>query len=328
MEFTCVSLCSPNPPRKLQDLALSADQRGINFSGKELHYVYFQVRAWRQAACITAVSSHRPHVKSKFARRGLLLFSIVDAFMVRPDLRTSWVYDAFTRLANKGEPHTGTPLRVVSLGGGPGTDASGLVMATRLHFGRPIVCQLLDFEATWRRYTKTLNSLFAPHVTVSFDRCDVTQPLTDTSNIAVLTAAAASADVYIFSYVCNETSSKARAGGLAFYRDLAQQARPGALFLFVDVHTHSASTLTAVQDIMVNAMKTEIPFRVWRPPHDNFVYTALHQPCEVLLLQKPMLEDQTSATTPDKAITQPTSTPDRTVLAEDQEGKLEELILP
>jgi isocitrate dehydrogenase len=48
------------------------------------------------------------------------------------------------------------------------------------------------------------------------------------------------------SYVANETSSAARANGFAFYSDLINKARRGAVFLFVDVQRHSAVVFDAI----------------------------------------------------------------------------------
>jgi NAD(P)H-hydrate repair Nnr-like enzyme with NAD(P)H-hydrate epimerase domain len=58
--------------------------------------------------------------------------------------------------------------RVISVGGGPGTDASGLVWAARHCFGAQttIECHLLDNEPSWRKHCKLLNTLFQPQVTL------------------------------------------------------------------------------------------------------------------------------------------------------------------
>lgn len=219
-------------------------------------------------------------MQSKFTRRGLLLFSLLEALMVRRELQTTWVRPALVEMLRQ-QPHS-EPLHVVSVGGGPGTDASGLVFANRRLFGdHAVACHLLDFEATWRRYTKTLNELFAPSISVDFDRCDVTQSLARPGNAAAKKLAS-QADLFVFAYVCNETWHKAQAAGLAFYRDVMAQARPGALFLFMDVHKHSAGTLAGIQAAMLQTADC----RVWVPPHESFSHAALHQPCELLVLQK------------------------------------------
>lgn len=74
-------------------------------------------------------------------------------------------------------------------------------------------------------------------------------------------------DLFVFCYVCNETSGCPSGGGrnhtsgdpsggghdnhgLAFYRDLARRAKPGAVFLFADVQQHSRPALDAVCQAM------------------------------------------------------------------------------
>lgn len=54
--------------------------------------------------------------------------------------------------------------------------------------------------------------------------------------------------------MANETSTAARSQGYAFYKDVVQQARNGAVFLFADVQKHSAS----VFDDMYSAVKGSV----------------------------------------------------------------------
>ena len=94
-------------------------------------------------------------------------------------------------------PALPSPLRVVSFGGGPGTDAAGMAWVARdfLGFGerrkqgRPrngghegsggVQCVLLDYERSWRKYLGTIQTLFGGlgMGSVEFARCDVTAPL-------------------------------------------------------------------------------------------------------------------------------------------------------
>ena len=68
-------------------------------------------------------------------------------------------------------------VRVCSFGGGPGTDASGLVWFQKQHPELKFDCVLYDNETTWKRYMKTLQSIFGEEVIISFKKCDVTQCL-------------------------------------------------------------------------------------------------------------------------------------------------------
>lgn len=50
----------------------------------------------------------------------------------------------------------------------------------------------------------------------------------------------------VHSYVAHETSTAARRGQWAFYRDLAKRARAGAVFVFADVQQHSSATFEEI----------------------------------------------------------------------------------
>ena len=109
---------------------------------------------------------------------------------------------------------------------------------------------LFDFEAQWRSYESTLSSHFAPyHAGVTFNTCDVTQSILDKSN-SVVESCLASTDLYIFCYVCNETSAAAASNGYKFYVDLARGAKMGAVFLFCDVQGYSQDALENIFDVM------------------------------------------------------------------------------
>ena len=145
---------------------------------------------------------------------------------------------------------------MVSVGGGPGTDVAGLLWLNREFLGHGtglIHCHLLDLERSWAKNLPILRELYGPDMTLSYERCDVTQPLAAAPNRYVPAPVWDEADLYIFSYVCNETSALARAGGWEFYAALARSAKPGALFMFADVAGHSRRTLDAIHDVMAGA---------------------------------------------------------------------------
>lgn len=129
----------------------------------------------------------------------------------------------------------------------------------------PLEITLLDIEPQWRAYTGTLNRFMETRgASVSFALCDVCnglpQPHTrrtdaqvdssfseriaenapihleglalDNGRAAVHLAAA---DLILLCYVAHETSFMARQSGWAFYHTLAISAKPGAVFLFMDV---------------------------------------------------------------------------------------------
>lgn len=147
-----------------QALSTSSDVHGVSFAGVDFQRAYFD---------------------SKFERRGLLCYSLFEAIFAGPDTPLRACCSALTEDARAAAGVT-TPLQIMSYGGGPGTDASGLAFVQE-HFlrrqggrggggesqGMPIMT-LLDYEPTWRRYEKTLSTLFAKSLRTSFRRCDVT----------------------------------------------------------------------------------------------------------------------------------------------------------
>ena len=154
-------------------------------------------------------------------------------------------------------PRRSSILKVASIGGGPGTDASGLVWANK-HFMRfqgtgGVQCRLFDKEASWGQYLPTLQQLMHPTVQLSFDTCDITVAIEDGCNTQ-LAKAVADTQLWIFSYVCHETSPVCAAGVWAFYRSLAQKAQPGSVFLFMDVIKHSAQCFDDIHGAMNEAL--------------------------------------------------------------------------
>ena len=117
---------------------------------------------------------------------------------------------------------------MASFGGGPGTDAAGLVWAQReLYRDDMLSTTLYDVEGSWKRYMKTLGELFGDGVPLAFQPCDVTKPLAHKANAKV---AAAEADLLLFFYVCNETGAGEEDNPrLEFYAGLAEKAKPGAV---------------------------------------------------------------------------------------------------
>ena len=72
-------------------------------------------------------------------------------------------------------------------------------------------------------------------------------------------------DVFVFSYVCHETSARTTAANLAFYTETAKAAKPGSVFIFMDVMRHSEPHLKHVAQAMTQAcdsmalLNTSIP---------------------------------------------------------------------
>jgi hypothetical protein len=312
--------------------------------------------------------AHRLYLSTKFERRGLTLYTIFQQIFSANGARFDSVAArqlgdlpallaaelAAGRPGSDGGNLETPPLRVASIGGGPGTDAASMIWVSRHHLGsRPVACCLLDPDARWRRHLPALRRQIdggsgaggagiiepLPMLELEFEACDVTQPLGEapastaaaagaastpagprkaargaaaagrepqagTADDAAAAAAgavsafeaaaagpaedeehaaeclspraaaivaaeaaaaarspnaraaarlfggadgdaaaAASVDVFLVSYACHEAQAAGAAGNWAFFRGLAARARPGAVFLFVDVLHRSREVL-------------------------------------------------------------------------------------
>lgn len=117
----------------------------------------------------------------------------------------------------------------------------------RIDESQTLQIHLLDFEAQWRSYESTLSAHFAPHhAGVTFNTCDVTKPIFCNQSNSVSESCLSNTDLYIFCYVCNETSAAASANEHQFYVDLVRAAKTGAVFLFCDVQGYSRQALEDV----------------------------------------------------------------------------------
>ncbi|GIQ83199.1 hypothetical protein KIPB_004478 [Kipferlia bialata] len=170
-------------------LSTSSDVHGVSFAGRDFQQDY---------------------LLRLFQRRAALVHGFFAAVWGGPSpLRTAVV--ACLSLEARLSQGNCSDLQIVSHGGGPGTDVTGVVAASRELFGyggapvptmdststidsgravpksvvlvgstpQPMLrLHLLDYEATWRSYLGALQTLYAPlNCTLGFGRCDVTQPL-------------------------------------------------------------------------------------------------------------------------------------------------------
>jgi hypothetical protein len=235
----------PTPPalaeakQRLSALATCADATGVSFAGAALHYAYFD---------------------TKYALRASLVYQLLSLVQKEhPEALAALLADTITATH---------PVRVASLGGGPGTDAAG-VCAFMARHGQRVECTLYDLERSWRRYCACLQRLVGQDATVAFAPCDVRAGLAPCSapdgssqeadglvfnaNKQLATSAPETA-LFIFSFVANETARAARATGWDFYRDLAVAAPESALFIFLDVRRASAPVLDAICAAMAEAL--------------------------------------------------------------------------
>ena len=218
--------------------------------------------------CVTH-ALHRLYFDSKFARRGWLLYRFLQEAWAQPALAP---LAAVLRSAIVENAASARGLPVASVGGGPGTDAAGLVWFRRRLLAEDRIlqkmladngvggdgvpqlqCALLDYEGSWKRYLQVLDQLFGDDVALTFAKADVTRGFSASCNRYAARDILHGARLFVFAYVCHETSAAAAAGGLAFFCDLARHAPRGSAFIFLDVMSHSAAHLDAVLAAMAAA---------------------------------------------------------------------------
>ena len=188
-------------------LSTSSSSVGVSFAGRAFQADYFQ---------------------TKFARRGILLFRLLTLLKDQEVFRREGIL-------------------VGSFGGGPGTDAAGFVWAHRQHWpSLRIELQLYDKESTWKYYLETLRGLFQDDIwSLSFNCCDTTKSILAPDNFKICKWMS-QIDVFVFAYVCNETSHYSQLNGDVFYLDLAEQLKPDALLIFMDVLGASSPVLDGI----------------------------------------------------------------------------------
>lgn len=211
---------------RLAALSTSSDTVGVSFAGAALHYAYYA---------------------SKFESRSALLMRFLSAALEPSTSPCAAALRATLTQAGSGALR----LSVSSVGGGPGTETAGLVLAdaSLLSFsaspGGGLDLALFDLERSWRRYLPCLGRLFGPSVELTFHGCDVTRGLSEPSNKR-LAAAAATTRLFLFSFVAHETAAASSAGGHELYCDLAKVCAGGTVFMFLDVRTYAVPVLAQI----------------------------------------------------------------------------------
>lgn len=154
----------------------------------------------------------------------------------------------------------GQRLRMASLGGGPGEGTLALALcrallgadaAARLH----LEVALLDLEVGWAPCAeilgRELQSLSLLHIgmdadDVRFGEADVTLPLSNAANKALLPAS--TWDIVLFSYVLVENAQSLHAGGYCLLKDLFSGLKLGACCIIVDSSTKLQQDIECLGD--------------------------------------------------------------------------------
>ncbi|EFC49822.1 predicted protein [Naegleria gruberi] len=145
-------------------------------------------------------------------------------------------------------------LRVASIGGGPGNDSAAFVVLREsmlnkiFEKGSEISCDLYDLEKNWKNYLPRLQELTKDSLRLDFNRCDVTKGLENSLNRA-LKDRVQHYDIFLFSYVCNETSHLTKQADGIFFRELFTNAKPYSMFVFTDVIEYAKKALLYVESV-------------------------------------------------------------------------------
>lgn len=145
-----------------------------------------------------------------------------------------------------------------------------------------VTCDLYDLEKSWKNYVPTLREIMSPHVGVEFSQCDVTKSLHQHSMNRQLDAKIGCYDLFMFSYVCNETSAMSEQANGIFWREMATGAKKGAIFVFVDVIGYSQKALKLVERHM-RSVGPDYMFTSYDLTNEKIVGKA-----QVLVMQKVM----------------------------------------
>jgi hypothetical protein len=148
------------------------------------------------------------------------------------------------------------PVRVLSIGGGPGNDLAGFLVFNSLVLGATSVdATVFDFSLSWKEIVDdgigcfsnlndtTLTSFksatsttvalsdsnVVPSIKINFSLADLRAPIKDPVNEQLINAAP-NADYFLFSYVARES----QAAKYPLLGELFQKAKVGSVFLFLD----------------------------------------------------------------------------------------------
>jgi len=136
-------------------------------------------------------------------------------------------------------------IHMVSLGGGPGYDYVGLLLADMFGnsgYGKTTLHgTVFDFEEGWHDLVDAMNtaiSLALPNdnpSTLSWGgSCDITKPLKDLSN-AACRKMVPTTDIFVCQYCVAENANRLRDSNFVFFFELFEQASNGTMFVFTEV---------------------------------------------------------------------------------------------
>ena len=171
--------------------------------------------------------------------RTRLLFDLIT--QTQPDWLESRVRELFYTRSNSGGIVSRSPcIDLISLGGGPGYDYITAAILSEFCSGLDmrVKAQIFDYETNWESIVHSVENatqkiLGHDRHTCTFGRCDITQQLSDVTNVEV----SLDGHIYTCSYCIHENAVALRNGNWSFFRDLFEEADDGSLFFFTDT-TH------------------------------------------------------------------------------------------
>jgi len=140
---------------------------------------------------------------------------------------------------------TTTTMKVLSLGGGPGYDFIGILLADQIgtagYSTTRIEALVFDYQEGWANLVHAMNTstqtalINTQQSCVTWGGgCDITLPLTHASNAACLDALSTS-DVIVCQYCVAENANRLRASDFCFFRDVFDQAALGTVIIISEV---------------------------------------------------------------------------------------------
>lgn len=141
---------------------------------------------------------------------------------------------AEARQVNGGPLFAPGELKVACLGGGPGTDAIGVLKYIQAQPDEPQIqnlhCCVLDNQPRWADNWQTIGQMLGAPVVPHFAVTDATVPMCPNAQGYISTA-----DVITISYLVSAVEKfNANNGVTSYFHGVFNQAKPGALIVYVD----------------------------------------------------------------------------------------------
>ena len=133
------------------------------------------------------------------------------------------------------------PIRVCSIGGGPGYDHVAVALAATYHGFGAIHTLVLDYEPGWEDVVYTMhnatNTVLRSNHGCSFGLCDITESIVSATNQQHLLDAVRETDIFVCQYCVAENDKKLEQSNHVFFRELVEKMRPEAVLLLTET-TH------------------------------------------------------------------------------------------